>query len=421
MKMSDGEFALVSKNARPHWRHILTGRTFPMVSGGAISDANDAMIRRLESELRERNQASQGLIANANDAGRDLNDAEKETLGGIQLRMGQLKDQLDILESTSKTAIETGQRLQQIDVATTQARRVGTQVVEYRSAGHWITDYCSAQTGNTAARERLEVFYRTADHQLTTDNPGIIPDPVVGGVINFIDSARPLVNFIGPQALEQGVFYRPRVTQHTEVARQTDGGTAEVTEKVELASQKMLIDRLTVEASTYGGYVNVSRQNIDWSRPNIMDLIVNDLEEATADALATTQTADVSYPLNPTADELNAAIWTAIGTVYSVTKGQGRVAIAVAPDRLGAFGQLFAPYAPQNQQGTGFLASNFGQGVMGSISGIPVIMSAALDSGEAFVFSTAAIEVWEQRVGSLQVVEPSVLGVQVAYAGYFAV
>ena len=33
--------------------------------------------------------------------------------------------------------------------------------------------------------------------------------------------------------------------------------------------------------------------------------------------------------------------------------------------------------------------------------------------------STAAIEVYEQRVGALQVTEPSVLGVQVAYAGYF--
>src|SRR5688572_12575572 len=109
----------------------------------AISDSNDATIRRLESELRERNQASQGLIANANDAGRDLNDAEKETLGGIQLRMGQLKEQLDILESTSKAAIDTGQRLQQIEVATTQARKVGSQVVEYRSAGAWVTDYCA--------------------------------------------------------------------------------------------------------------------------------------------------------------------------------------------------------------------------------------------------------------------------------------
>ena len=33
--------------------------------------------------------------------------------------------------------------------------------------------------------------------------------------------------------------------------------------------------------------------------------------------------------------------------------------------------------------------------------------------------STAAVEVYEQRVGALQATEPSVLGVQVAYAGYF--
>jgi hypothetical protein len=36
------------------------------------------------------------------------------------------------------------------------------------------------------------------------------------------------------------------------------------------------------------------------------------------------------------------------------------------------------------------------------------------------VMSTAAAEVYEDRIGALQVVEPSVLGIQVAYAGYFA-
>jgi hypothetical protein len=46
-------------------------------------------------------------------------------------------------------------------------------------------------------------------------------------------------------------------------------------------------------------------------------------------------------------------------------------------------------------------------------------MSAGLGTGEAFLLSTAAIEAYEQRVGQLQVVEPSVLGLQVAYAGYF--
>jgi hypothetical protein len=66
------------------------------------------------------------------------------------------------------------------------------------------------------------------------------------------------------------------------------------------------------------------------------------------------------------------------------------------------------------------MASNFGHGVMGSISGVPVLMSSQFAATEAFLASTAAIEVYEQRVGALQVTEPSVLGVQVAYAGYFS-
>ena len=46
--------------------------------------ANDAMIRRLEKELEERNSAVQGIISNAQDAERDLNDAEKETLSSLE-------------------------------------------------------------------------------------------------------------------------------------------------------------------------------------------------------------------------------------------------------------------------------------------------------------------------------------------------
>jgi hypothetical protein len=77
---------------------------------------------------------------------------------------------------------------------------------------------------------------------------------------------------------------------------------------------------------------------------------------------------------------------------------------------------------PQNAQSTGFSASDFGQGVMGNISGIPVVASAGIGGAATdfgVLFSTAAVEVYEQRVGTLQVTEPSVLGVQVAYAGYF--
>jgi hypothetical protein len=84
---------------------------------------------------------------------------------------------------------------------------------------------------------------------------------------------------------------------------------------------------------------------------------------------------------------------------------------------------VFAPVNPQNAQSTGFNAGDFNSGLVGNISGIPVYVSAGLSGAPAttygIVLSTAAVEVYEQRVGQLQATEPSVLGVQVAYAGYF--
>lgn len=392
-----------------------------------MAHANDAMIRRLEKELEERTAAAQGIIATAQDSERDLNQAERETLSGLRDRIGKLKDQLGELESTADLAGQVADRMKQFDKAISLARKSGDRNgVEYRSAGAWALDSYRASIGDRQAHERLEVFYREAAHQTTPDNLGIVPDPIVGSVINFIDAARPLVNFVGAQNMPSATWHRPIVTQGTSVAVQGDYGEA-ADEKTELVSQKMTITRLTANAVTYGGYVNVSRQNIDFSSPQVLDIIINDLaaryaiqtESALAAELAATTTVAVGYGSSPTNATVAAAIWSAAGKVYTATRGQGRVALAVSPGALGTFGALFQPVNPQSSQSAGFNASNFGQGVMGAISGIPVIMSAGLPTGTAFLFSTAAIEAFEQRVGTLQVTEPSVLGVQVAYAGYF--
>lgn len=391
-----------------------------------MSHANDAMIRRLQKELEERSAAASGIIETAQNAERDLNTAEKETLTSLRSRIGELKDQLDELESFSNVAGQVAERMKQFDQAMTVARKTGGTSVEYRSAGAWALDSYRASLGDRQAHERLEVFYREAAHQTTPDNLGVVPDPVVGNVINFIDAARPLVSFLGAQSMPSATWHRPRVTQGTSVAVQGDYGDS-TDEKTELVSQKMLITRLTANAVTYGGYVNVSRQNIDFSSPQVLDIIINDLaaryaiqtEAALAAELAATTTGAVGYGGSPSAASVATAIWTAAGTVYAATRGQGRLALAVSPGRLGTFGGLFAPINPQSAISPGFTAGTFGQGVMGTISGIPVIMSAGLPTNTAFLFSTAAIEAFEQRVGTLQVTEPSVLGVQVAYAGYF--
>ena len=400
---------------------------------GVNSQANDAMIRRLESELEERNAFVQGTIARAQDDERDLNDTEKTTLAETRARMAALKEQIDELEATAKFAQDVAQRAKDIDLAITTARRTGSAEVEYRSVGEYMVDYVAGSTGSRSAMERLELYTRAAAHQKTTDNLGVIPDPIMGGVLNFIDQTRPIVNILGPQDMPSATWYRPKVTQHASVAAQGSAGAA-ADEKAELVSQKMTITRLTGTAVTYGGYVNVSRQNIDFSSPQMFDAIVNDLaaqyaiqtEAALGVALiAGTNNIELTTASGstPTAAELTAALWTAVSNIYTAVKGQGQVVLLIQPAKLANWGTLFAPVNPQNSQSPGFQAVDFSQGLMGTVSGIPAYVSAGLVSAPATTFgivmSTAAVEVYEQRIGALQVTEPSVLGVQVAYGGYF--
>lgn len=402
------------------------GPIWPVLGGGLTS--GDEMIRRLSQELNEKDTLVRGIFERANAGSRDLTEEEGQMVLETRGRMEAIKNQMEQVEDVNRIAFETRKRAGEVDQAISTMKghpQVGE--VEYRSSGEYMLDMWRSAQGTREATERLEVYVRAADHQKTGDSLGVIPDPIVGPVINFIDAARPLVSALGVQPLTNATFYRPFVSQQPAVGLQgTDGGPTQ--EKVELDSQKMIISRKTVTAKTYGGYVNVSRQTIDFSNPQALDLVVNGLaqqysittEAAVGDALATTATAPIGYGASPTDATVAAAVWEAVGALYSVTKGQGRAIIVVAPDVLGVFGPLFAPVNPQNAQSAGFTAAQFNQGLMGSVGGVPVYMSAGLDAGDAFALSTAAIEVFEQRVGTLQVVEPSVFGLQVAYAGYFS-
>lgn len=393
---------------------------------GTNVTANDEMIRRLETELREKKSFANEIVSRAQNGDRDLTDDEKNLISDTRGRMEAIKGQLETIEDISRVSYESSNRAREVGQAINDMRGRRPGQVEYRSAGDYALDTWKAASGNRDAKDRLELFYRAADHNRTTDEPGVIPDPIVGPVINFIDAARPIVSLLGARPMPNATWHRPLVTQHTTVGKQGSAGAA-ADEKAELSSQKMTITRLTGNAITYGGYVNVSRQSIDFSQPGVLDLIIQDLaaqyaidtEAATAAALATTGTTAVGYGATPTLASVATAVWKAAAAVYTAVRGQGTLFIACAPDVLPVFGPLFAPYGPFNQQGEGFLANNFAQGVMGTISGVKTVMSAGLTSGEAFMASTAAIEAYEQRVGTLQVVEPSVMGLQVAYAGYF--
>lgn len=381
----------------------------------------DQMLARYAAEIEERQNFVDGLVEAAEKDKRDLSEQEMELVTRARDRLQSLTAQVGPLKEARRISSESASSIADLHKFMNEADREKPREVTYRSAGAYVLDYWKAGLGAPEAVERLELYQRAASHQTTADNPGLLPAQILGPVINFVDESRPLVNALGVRQLPSGSWSRPQITQHTTVAAQT-------AEKTELASRKMTITKLPVTGQTYGGYVNVSRQDIDWTSPAIMDIVINDLagqyaiatEAAAGTAITGAATAGPTIPTGPTSgDAVAAALWTAAGTVYAAVKGAGGLILAVSPDMLGLIGPLFAPINPTNAQGGGFAAGAFGSGPMGAVSGITVVMSAGLAAGTILVISTAAAEVYEDRVGALQVVEPSVLGVQVAYAGYF--
>ena len=80
----------------------------------------------------------------------------------------------------------------------------------------------------------------------------------------------------------------------------------------------------------------------------------------------------------------------------------------IAPNMLSVVGPLFAPDEPAERSrapGSPPAGSATG-GPIGTISGIPVYVSAAMTAGNGLISRTAAAEVYEDRIGALQVVEP---------------
>ena len=382
--------------------------------------ASDEMHDRLKAELEERRRFQDGLVEAANNENRDLNAQEMEMYQRAQARMTKLEEQLEPIIESARIAYDSNKRSAELARHYANARNPQAGNVEYRSAGAYIADRYYAQLGDQEASQRLEVFNRVAAHQTTADNPGLLPESIAAPIVNFVDESRPIVNVVGPTDLGSGAWSYARITQHTQIAKQAG-------EKTELASRKMTITKTPLGADTFGGYVNISKQDINRTSPQILDMVIADLagqyaivtEAEMATVMFAAATAGPVIPTGtPTPATVAGAIWTAAGSVFTATQGQGRTVVAVSPDMLGLIGPIFPPVNPQNAYSTGF-ALPVGYGENGSIAGLTVIMSAGLAAASILVFSTAAVKAFEYRYGNLQVVEPSVWGVQVGYAGDF--
>ena len=392
-----------------------------------MAGASDAMVARLTAEVEEKRAFQEGLAEAATSQGRDMTQPEMDLYKRSTEEMQRLEAQLDPLREASRIAVSSSARTRELQEQFARARNPQLQrTLEYRSAGEFVRDHiASVINRDVDLAERLEMYTRAAAHQTTADVTGLLPEQLLAPILQSLDYGRPLVTALGAKQLPAGSWSRPRITQPTQVAKQLG-------EKTELASRKMIIDKVPLDGETWGGYVNLSRQSIDWTQPAIMDIVIGDLTseyafETETEAAAVLFAAGSGGPIlsaGGTAEDAVKALWAAAAqageAMWAKRMPIGRLIVAMSFDVFALLGPLFAPVNPTNAFSSGFNASAFGEGGQSPISGIVPVVTGALGTGQAMLIAGNAAEVYEDRIGALQVVEPSVLGTQVAYAGHFA-
>lgn len=290
-------------------------------------------------------------------------------------------------------------------------------------------EYLSAAIAGGSAWDRMhEALKAAAPDVVTSDTPGILPTPILSPVYNNFIGTRPVVDAIGVKAMPGGgkVFIRPEVTTHTSMAVQS-------AENANLQSGTYVVFNNQVTKATYGGYVNISEQDMDWTDPAVLSLILDDMgriyanttDDVAADALVAGATVTQGFL---TADVAKPEVWVAelaeaSATILSSSNGNLPTHLFVAPNRwqqLIALSDssnrpLFPSVSPMNAQGN-LQISNYG----GNAFGLQVVVDRNFAAGTLIVGDASGFEIFEQQKGAISLDSPSTLSRTLAFRGYFA-
>jgi hypothetical protein len=281
--------------------------------------------------------------------------------------------------------------------------------------------------GGSAWNQMSEAIRAAAPDIVTTDTPGILPTPILSPVYNNFQGMRPVVDAIGVRALPQGgkVFVRPEVTTNTSIG-------ASIGEQSPTAGT-MVVFNNQVTKQIFGGYVNISEADIDWSDPAILSVVLDDMgriysnatDNYAADQLVAGATVTGNFSAGSLPDPSAWAAWTAqsAATILSSSNGNLPTHLFVSPDvwqfLLGLSDTsdrpLFPQVGPMNAYGNLAPGQN-----NGNAFGLQVVVDRNFAAATLIAGDASGYELFEQQKGAISLDNPSTLSRTIAFRGYFA-
>jgi HK97 family phage prohead protease len=305
---------------------------------------------------------------------------------------------------------------------------------EFMAAYHIGGDTFSnmnAAVAEFSASQRTSLQAAAGD-VLTSDTPGLLPVPVLGPLVQDLNFLRPVVEAVGARAYPDNgrskTFTRPTITTHTSVAAQS-------TELSAVSATTMVIAANSVTKSTLAGQVSLSAQDISFTSPEAMSLILNDLmgeymiasDNLAADNLLSA--ANSSGVWDGTVADLLKSIYDSAKDI-STNRNWMPTHMFVSVDVWSQLGQLVdttnRPIFPFI--GAGLTGQNaLGGGSATSWNGTPLGLQLVVDSNFAdktMIITRVgqgqgdAYEFYESIQGLLSVDTPATLGKTMSFHGY---
>jgi hypothetical protein len=359
---------------------------------------------------------------------------ETELTSAIQSEQDTTKD-TDMSDKNETTVVEAAQ-------ATTEklwaqpARKFNLPTPgEYMAAMHigGTTFENVARATQEFVKSKQSALQAAAGDIATTDTPGLLPVPVLGPVFQDLNFIRPVVAAVGARAMPNGgaskTFIRPTITTHTSVAAQSSEFAA-------ASATTMVIASNTVSKTTLAGQVTLSIQDVDFTDPASLNIILNDLvgeyliasDNVAADAIAAAASASGST-WTVTANDpstLIAAMYDAATDILTATNFLPDH-VFVSPDVWKKLGSqldgdkrpIFPYTATAGLMGVnGIGTANITVQNTFNPFGLNLVVDNNFNAGTLFVARGTAIEFYEQVRGLMSVELPSTLGRNFSYAGY---
>ena len=247
----------------------------------------------------------------------------------------------------------------------------------------------------------------------TADTPGILPEPIVSNVYNNFVGRRPVIDAVGVRAMPAGgkVFRRPAVTTHTTIG-ESNG------ENVALDQGTFVVSDNQVTKKVFGGYVRLSEEDMEWTSPEVMGLLLDDMgrvyanetDNYAADQLVAGATVTKNFALASAADPAYWIAWIAQASsaILSGSNGNLPTHLFVAPgvweDLVALSDTADRPLFPQIGPMNAFGQVSASSPTAGNAFGLQVVVDRNFAGGGTMVIGDASgFECYERQQGALSV------------------